>query len=407
LFAQDQAMAQSDRLRSVTDSAVGRHWSESNPLAREMPTHGPRKVLGHPSWIDDRVQRFPFHGRLWLHTELLGWATKGQQLPPLLTSGSSTVFGDETTHDELRLGGRLTIGWWCDWQKINGIEGYYFGLDGKDIEFLTSGNGIDNLARPTVDVLGNPTEVLIDVPGEIDGIIDFKVDMEFSGAGAIWRHALSGGSHHRVDLLAGYRYARLFDQLVANESLTVLASPNSSRFTAYPAGTTIDRFDAFRSENEFHGGEVGLMGHWQKSRWSFQMLGKVALGGTRSNVTIDGGTVVVDPTTGPPPVPELFSGGVLALSSNVGDYTEQELAVMSEVGVSMKYDLTHSLRASLGYTFIYWSRVQRALERIDLTVDDAQLPPNVATGSETRPSFSFDDTSFWAQGLNFGLEYQF
>ncbi len=319
-----------------------------------------------------RVFRSEILGHLWFDAELLAWATKGQNLPPLVSNGggSSILFGNEKIHDELRVGGRFTAGWWCGLDRRDGIEGYYFALDGDEQQFRATGTDVVVLP-PIVDA------------SFLDSSIALEVDTEFSGAGALWRHGLWGSPGHRIDLLLGYRYARLYDDLFRGESLDSL-DPASG----VPLGTNISRSDFFQSTNEFHGGEAGLQGRWRRNRWSVGLLGKVALGGTRSDVTIDGTTVIVEP----PATVTNLDGGVLAQPSNLGRYTSQDLAVVSEFGMSLQYDIRCDLRASLGYTFLYWSQVVRGLEGIDPVVN---------------PSFQIDDTSFWAQGLNCGLEYQF
>jgi hypothetical protein len=60
----------------------------------------------------------------------------------------------------------------------------------------------------------------------------------------------------------------------------------------------------------------------------------------------------------------------------------------------------------VGYSFIYWSRVARAVDQIDRDVNITQQPPGPFVGAP-RPEFILRTTDFWAQGLNFGLEWKF
>jgi hypothetical protein len=70
------------------------------------------------------------------------------------------------------------------------------------------------------------------------------------------------------------------------------------------------------------------------------------------------------------------------------------------------YQLTPHLRATFGSTFLYWNRVARSGDQIDLAVNTNFIPPPIAnTGGALNPSFAFHDTAFWAMGLNFGLEF--
>jgi hypothetical protein len=59
---------------------------------------------------------------------------------------------------------------------------------------------------------------------------------------------------------------------------------------------------------------------------------------------------------------------------------------------------------TVGYNFLYWSRVARPGEQIDLDVNPDLLPPEEQFAGATRPRFEFRDTDFWAQGIRVGLE---
>ena len=79
---------------------------------------------------------------------------------------------------------------------------------------------------------------------------------------------------------------------------------------------------------------------------------------------------------------------------------------MSELGISLRRNLNCRLAATFGYSFLYWSRVERAGDQIDTTVNPTQIPPGALAG-EARPAFPFNTTDFWAQGVRFGLEYNY
>ncbi len=78
--------------------------------------------------------------------------------------------------------------------------------------------------------------------------------------------------------------------------------------------------------------------------------------------------------------------------------------MVPQIALTLGYQLTPRLQATFGYSFLYWSRVARAGDQIDFNVDDRNIPPPV-TGGGSDPKFTFNQTSFWAQGLNFGLNY--
>ena len=50
------------------------------------------------------------------------------------------------------------------------------------------------------------------------------------------------------------------------------------------------------------------------------------------------------------------AGGLLALSSNIGNYSRSQFAVVPEFGMNLGYQLSPHLEFKFGYTFIYWMR---------------------------------------------------
>ena len=351
-----------------------------------------------------RVYRTCYLGRLWFDYEMLGWATKSQYAPPLLTTSTdptdqgilerattSILAGDETLYDQLQIGGRLTGGWWFHPDKSSGVEIHYFVLDGEDLFYQTESTFSEALlSRPFTNADTGIQDRELSNPNTFSADVRVEVDMEFSGAGALYRTVLQSGCHHRIDIVGGYRYLRLHEQLHVNEDIV--------RETGlFRSG---NRFDRFRSESEFHGGEVGLVGRWQKGYWSLELVGKGAIGASRRNILINGASTLVDIDGNA----TAYEAGVLAQPSNIGNYNDDEFAFTSELGVSLQYDLTCQLRASVGYTFLYWSDVSRALDHVSLTIDPDLIPPPGGTAANT---FEWVTDDFWAQGLTAGFEYQF
>ena len=101
-------------------------------------------------------------------------------------------------------------------------------------------------------------------------------------------------------------------------------------------------------------------------------------------------------------------GGLLALASNVGRYERDHFAMIPELGITLGYDVTCNVRATFGYTFLYWSKVARPGDQIDLDVNITQFGNNGNNlVGEPRPEFNWVTTDFWAQGLRVGLDYRF
>lgn len=377
--------------------------------AGELPPLGPPPDDPRPT----RVYRSLLEGRLWTRAEYLLWAADGQNLPPLVTTspagtpldeagvlgqpGTTVLFGDESVNEGMISGGRFTLGFWRDLPHTTGVQATYFGLverfEGAHLPGLVDAI----VARPYWNVATDqPDSELVAYPDVLDGQIDVQARTRFQGAEVLWRSCVLGTDRLRVDLLAGYRYSQLFDRLSLDQD-----SVSLDESSGYAVDTEIVRSDAFQSRNAFHGGELGLVADWGRNRWNVELTGKIAFGRTWTDVGINGQSTVYGATT------ETYTGGLLALPTNIGFYTDSQFAVTPEFGLSLEYRLTYYTRLAVGYDLLGWSRVSRAQDQIDLAINPSQIPPETTLVGEARPRFAMNWSDFWAQGLNFRIECQF
>jgi hypothetical protein len=281
-----------------------------------------------------------------------------------------------------------------------GFEFGYATLDDKTTDFRASGDGSGNpiLAVPFVNTNGYVYDAqLVSFPDLVDGIVTVNTSTRFYTFEALFRKAVIADCTRRTDFLIGYRYAYLEDGFTTTQALTAL-----EEFEGVLPETTIDGFDRFDAENTFNGVQVGLAAEQDLGHWDVELLAKLALGNTKSRVDIDGSTT----TQAPDEEADVQEGGLLAQPTNIGQYERDTFGGMTELGVRLHYEFACRWRASLGYKFLYWYHVARATDQIDTTVNVSQLPPGVAAGPQ-RPAFHWQTDGFWAQGLNFGLEYQY
>ncbi|MBN2473528.1 MAG: BBP7 family outer membrane beta-barrel protein [Pirellulales bacterium] len=342
--------------------------------------------------------------------EYLLWWTQGSAVPPLVTTSpqgttrdqagvlgqdTSILFGDTGLTGESRSGGRIAMTWWMGPARRTGIEGSYFGLGSASTLYRAASTGDPILARPFFNIgEGEQDARLITFDGLVTGSVAVDATTELQGVEVLLRRSFFRQQASHTDFVFGYRFGRLDDGLLISES-TVSTDPLT-------VGTTFDLFDQFDTENRFHGAELGVIWERKTRRWTWEVLMKLALGNTHSRVFIDGSTT----TTAPDTDPVVTSGGLLALPTNMGVYDDNHFTVMPELGITVGYDLTRRLRATFGYTLFYWSRVARPGDQIDFDVNDSQFSGGTLSGAP-RPEFSWVPTDFWAQGLNFGLEYRF
>jgi hypothetical protein len=205
----------------------------------------------------------------------------------------------------------------------------------------------------------------------------------------------SGGleQSQRVSLLAGYRYLRFDEGLAVRENLTSL--------DPFAPGT-FSIIDSFATGNAFQGGELGVLYRQEMNRWSLESRCKLGLGASHETVDIFGNTITQ--TAG---ITTPYSGGILAQRTNSGSYAQNEFALVPEVGANLGYQLTAHLQATIGYSFIYWSRVVRPGDQIDTRVNPNLFPPQaVPFTGPLSPGFGFQQTDYWMQGVSLGLDYR-
>lgn len=350
--------------------------------------------------------------RLTARFDYLMWWSRGRQTPPLLTTSptgtprddagevglatTTVLYGDEPIGTDMRSGGRVTLSYLlgngCAW-----ADGRFWGLEESSETFFASSAGDPILTRPFFNVVLNQQDaLLLAFPGvATDGSILVQSQNEMSGADAWLRQPWCRDGCARIDLLAGYQYTRMADSLVINSVFTSIDPAGN-----VPPGTVIDNLDSFATRNEFHGGQLGFLGEYRGECWTLEILGKIALGGMRERVVIDGRTILTEP--GDPPVTS--AGGLLAQPTNIGAFERSRVAFVPEVGVNLAYHVSPCWQLSFGYSFLYWSDVMLAGRQIDPVVNLSQNPGPIA--GEERPRFVFDRTHYWVQGMNFGAEYR-
>ena len=356
----------------------------------------------------------PFLNRLWFSGEYLMWWDKSGGLPPLGTTsidgtaradagilgrtGTSTLIGGQNFDLGLRSGARLSLGCWADACHDEAFEATYLFFGSNKVNYRETSDAYPILARPFYNAQAfRQDAVILAYPNQQTGWLNASVTNQLSSLDLLYRKVMVRGCQGQVDFLAGYRYGRFAENLAVDASTTYTA-----RIGDIPVGTAIGVSDWFAADNEFHGGEVGLSAKNRYCRWTFEVLAKLALGGTRARTRIDGSTTVAVPQQ----APVVYGDGMLALPTNSGTSQETVFTAMPELGLNIGYDLTPRLKATFGYTFLYWSRIARPADQIDTSLNPTQFPAGTLAGYPApAPKFILSD--YWAQGFNFGLDYRY
>jgi hypothetical protein len=347
--------------------------------------------------------------------EYLLWFARGANAPPLATAGSPTaarpdalgqpgtlVLNDSRVLTDVRSGARFNMGVWLDDAKCIGIDTSFFFLGKTHEHFAATSTGDFELGRPLVLAVpfgGAPAGTEIaeatasNVMGRLSaGSINIDYKSQLWGYEANFRTNLLCWKDCYVDLLLGWRTLRLDESTTITEFIT-------SREQADPGSFLIG--DSFRTRNIFNGGQIGLVGEkrfWDV--WSLDWKVKLALGNTHQTANISGTTVITGSAND-----GIFPVGILAQGNYLGGHSRDVFTVVPEAQIDLGYQISPHLRAFVGYNFLYWSSVARSSEQISRVVNPNLFAPPVAGATNPNP-FSFSGSNYWAQGVNFGLEFR-
>lgn len=415
-------------------ATAGLAWAQSpvtTPLTGTDGSHpimtaptGPGEWAGH----DGQGPCGP-PGRFWLSGEYLLWWFRNDNVPPLVTTGSPTdavpgalgqpttsvLFGGNGINQNPYSGFRIIGGFWLDEDHKLGVEGDYFYLspNSRRTTFGSDGGpGSPVLTRPFIDALGdqaagipafgNNAEFLA-FPGVASGNVTIDHGSRLQGAGLNGLYNICCCCNARFDVLAGFRFLEFRENLGIVENTTILAALPAP---FPPAGTRFTVSDQFKTDNYFYGGVLGARAEVWSNMFFARVTGSVALGTTNQQVNINGSTTTVAPDG----TIRVDQGGLLALSSNIGNYHRNVFSAVPMVDIKTGVALNDNLRAFVGYTFLYWTNVARPGEQIDQAINTNLVPTSVnfgAPGVPARPTPLLGNSNFWAQGVSFGVELRF
>jgi hypothetical protein len=387
------------------------------------PTDDPF-CAGQPAAGLDRV-RGVGSGRNWVSAELLLWWSKGTQVPPLVTTSSPQFngipgLGNTTTllggsfGETFHAGGRIGMGHWFDDCQTRGVDARLFWVSPTTASFSAGVPPYTLLARPFFNVnptvtqpnIGfGPSAEIVAGPGVATGGISAKMTSMVWGADANYRRYLWGDACDRVDFLIGYRYLDVREELTISESFARVPGSDLTIGTPAVAGVVTDRF---RTENHFHGGQVGLASTTVRGRWSLDTRATIAFGTVFQSAEINGTQALMFPNG----AVQTAQGGLYAVpGANIGTWKQSRFAVVPEVGVNVGYQLTSRIKVFVGYNFLYLSSAVRPGEAINPYIDAARvpnlLPPGTAAPlSAAHPTPQLSTSGYFVQGISFGLVFR-
>lgn len=364
----------------------------------------------------------PATDRYFVQAEYLMWWVRRGDIPVLASTapeptgpggnfgflgrpGTAVLLGPGPFGDSFRSGFRVRAGAWLDDCAGCGIDGSFFFLGRRTDTFAVNSGLFPVIARPffapnvapeTGQVIGEFAQVV--AGGGTTGSLLVEQTSQLWGADVNLRGCVNRTCAASAEWFVGYRHLNLREDLTITESL--VAGPLDA---PQPPGTRIVVQDQFKTRNQFHGGQVGYAVGRRWGRFDVNARASVALGVTHQELDITGSQAILQPGQ---QTPAVFHGGLLAVGPNLGHFTNNEFSVVPEATFNVGYMVTPTLRAYVGYNFLYWTNVIRPGEQIDRVVDLTFVPNArpVAFSGLNRPQPLFQQSDFWAQGLQFGLE---
>ncbi len=358
---------------------------------------------------------------MWMSANYVGALIRPMRLAaPLLTTGSvldplpgaidqpstAVMFGNDTVNFNLTSGFNATIGLYLDRQCRYSLEASAFALmpGSQSASFESDAIGNPLLTRPVFATnFGVNAAFLVSATDIASGKIRFDIASELYGAEMNARCHATWGKYFYCDGLLGVRYIRLAEDLNIVDNVKFL-NGNVAPFNGVDY-TDVSRQDSFGTVNHFagaqFGGSVGCHYGWLNCT----AFAKVGVGATIQKVNIAGSTTFSNADTS-----AVATGGVLALSSNIGNFSRTVLGVVPEAGLNVSVNVTEHIRLQLGGSALMWNRVARPGMQYTNNVNSGLAPSAVTFGvvdGPTAPLFRFNDENFWVYTLNLGVELRY
>lgn len=320
--------------------------------------------------------------------------TSRAQAGVLGTPGVQILLGDDAISFDHTSGGRLSLDYWFGNTRQWGIDLTGFVLKQQDEDESITSDGSKILAIPFKDTRTNQQNSnLIAFPGLSHGSVFMDADSKLWGTEG---NILYRTNLHSVPLIlfAGVRQIALSEGLDISSSRTAMSD-------FFPLGITIKTNDDYSTQNQFYGGQLGIKTKQYFNKKVFVGLDlQVALGNNHETIDVNGSQ-----NQSVPGFPDQhFNTGLLTTDTLNGDEKNNIFSTVSEVKVSLGYQIISRLNAFVGYDFLYWTHVNRPGDVINNDLNPLCFPPT-SPGCPQQTEASFSQSTFWAQGVTAGLQF--
>ena len=414
-------------------TAPGAFLPKANPAANDLPYYtlpNGKPIVGeldhlytppppgagqYPPLLEDpESSNVLMPDNMWIKAEYLVWFASRAGSPPLIqvapdgydrTAGlpvnNNSVFPFDGSHIMYNAFSGLgtNVGLWLTPEHVIGLDTSFFLLEQNSTGAAYSSLGSPILARYYMNANNSETNAvpfsnMVPFPGYSGSLSSVStINSVWSGDASLRWNGFTYLAQSS-DWLFGFRYFGF------RERLDIIGTSN------YADGSKLTVADHFATSNNFYGGQVGISSHF--GRWygvSIDSTFKFAMGDVDQRVVIQGYNTMTSAAGGS----NTQATGLFAQSSNSGVYERGRFAVIPQVNVNINYHITQRCALTLGYNFMYISSVVRPASQLPTTISDANLRyvSNPTAGPSMAPSFHFQGESFWLQGVNLGMKFDF
>jgi hypothetical protein len=338
----------------------------------------------------------------------------------LTDPGTVTLLGPGNFDYHELNGGRVTAGFATGFLPPIELSGFWVGRPTTSLLNVTSDGSATApvLARPfqatnlpSLDGLGQQVVLSAGFPGNLAGSISVGADISLWGFETNIFFPIGASDVAGLDLIVGYRYMDLMESVNITNTLQsvnpgVNISFNSVNPAGLPPGFVTTASDFFQTRNQFNGLNLGVRPALYVGQFTATTDVKVAIGSTHQTLNISGASSLISPNGAVQTVP----GGLLAVASNSGTSSRDELTLSPEIDVNVGFNLTRNIKFFATYNIFAWTNVVRAGDQLNNRVDSRQVPtdPTFIPGFVgSQPVAPFLTRSFWGQGLSVGIEIGF
>ncbi len=321
--------------------------------------------------------------------------------------GASILDSGSQKYDSSAPGLKIAFGMWYDEEHSMGSDFNIMWMFSQSRGITQQGdpNGNTVISRPFFDTLfGGENARLLSVPGFYNGGYSTKSEVRLWGAEINpFIVKIAGDNISSLYYQIGFKYLYLNESYTITDSTTsVNGSPVSFNGVSYGQGFTTSIIDRVVASNNFYGGTLGLKWHAEANRISFDVTGKIALGGNEEVVDVYGSSRLLSSNR------TLLSspGGLLALPSNSGKFDTYKITAIPELNAAIGFKIVEGLTVHLSYNYLYMTSSVRAVDQLAYrNVNSGQVPTNPnfgLLGGVIAPARYLQRTEFSAQSIGLG-----